>query len=170
MQIGHRKSIDIDLFGEISSDSLTLSKRLNEIGKITVLRQTENIHIYIVNDIKVDIVNYSYRWLENSIIVDDIILANKTDIAAMKLAAITGRGTKKDFIDLFFLLHYFSLEEMIELYNKKYYDGSLFLVLKSLSFFDDAERDPNPIMLKSLNWESVKDFIKNTLASYCKKI
>lgn len=61
---------------------------------------------------------------------------------SMKIAAIVGRGTKKDFIDLFFLLKQFSLREILDLYLQKYPDGSVFIAMKSLSYFEDAEPDP----------------------------
>ena len=84
----------------------------------------------------------------------------------MKLAAITGRGAKKDFTDLYFLLKEFSLNEMIELYEKKYPDGSVFLVLKSLIYFDDAEGDEMPQMLKPVSWEVIKQTIVDSHRHY----
>ena len=85
------------------------------------------------------------------------------DICAMKLSAITGRGTKKDFIDIYFLLQYFTLKEMLALYSQKYSDGSTFLVLKSLSYFEDAELEPDPFMLTDINWNTIKNSIKSHL-------
>jgi len=169
LQIGHRKSIDIDLFGTINSDELEISKKLDQIGMVTKLKNSENINIYIIDGIKVDIVNYHYKWLDEPITEDELVLAKKKDIAAMKLAAITGRGTKKDFIDLYFLLHEYSLEEIFDFYTQKYHDGSTFLVLKSLAYFNDADSEEDPFMLKSLRWESVKEFIIKKLEQFSKK-
>lgn len=168
LQIGHRKSIDLDLFGVINSDELAITKNLNKLGSVQLLNKTENIKIFLVNNIKVDIVNYHYEWLEKPIISGDLSLAGKKDIAAMKLAAISGRGTKKDFIDIYFLLQKFTLAEMLGFYNKKYYDGSEFIVLKSLAYFDDADADESPVMLKSINWPMVKKKISKTLENYIK--
>ncbi len=169
LQLGHRKSIDIDLFGNINSDNLTISKNLDKIGKVTVLKRSKNINIYLIDNVKVDIVNYHYKWLVNSYIEDGLILADKKDIAAMKLAAITGRGTKKDFIDLFFLLEHFELDEILRFYTQKYHDGSQFLVLKSLLYFEDAEQDENPVMLKDIDWQGIKQKIKFTVEKFIKK-
>ncbi|MCB2197689.1 MAG: nucleotidyl transferase AbiEii/AbiGii toxin family protein [Bacteroidetes bacterium] len=166
LQIGHRKSIDIDLFGQIDEDEYTITKKLSSLGKVVTLKNTENIHIYSINSIKVDLVNYPYHWIEQAISEDELILADKKDIAAMKLAAITGRGTKKDFIDLYFLLSYYSLEEMVSFYNQKYTDGSEFLVLKSLAYFEDADQDENPFMFTKLDWNKVKNNIKTHLKDY----
>ena len=94
LQIGHRKSIDIDLFGNITADEYEISQQLAEIGATTVLSKTKNINLYLIESVKVDIVNYHYPWLEKPITESGLILAGMKDIAAMKLAAITGRGTK----------------------------------------------------------------------------
>jgi hypothetical protein len=166
LQIGHRKSVDLDLFGALKSDEHAIRKNLKELGSVQLLNKTENIHIYLINNIKVDIVNYHYDWLEKPLISDNLILAGNKDIAAMKLSAISGRGTKKDFIDIYFLLKEFSLREMLNFYNKKYSDGSEFIVLKSLSYFDDADADESPLMLLPISWEMVKKKISKTLENY----
>lgn len=165
LQLGHRKSVDLDLFGEVSIDSLQLVQELSKVGKTIILKNSANIHIFSVDGIKVDVVNYSYPWLEEYLDIDGIRLAGLRDICAMKLAAVTGRGTKKDFIDIYFLLQHFSMREIQDFYAQKYTDGSWFSVLKSLSYFEDAEAEPMPFMLKSLNWPEVKEFILNLLVS-----
>lgn len=166
LQLGHRISIDLDLFGLLSSDIFSISKKLDEIGTVKILNKTENINVYIIDGIKVDIVNYHYKWLELPVEQDGLILADQKDIAAMKLAAITGRGTKKDFIDLYFLFQHFTLKQMLEFYNQKYFDGSEFLVLKSLSYFDDADKEIMPNMLVFIDWEHIKNTIKKELNNY----
>ncbi|MEO6134444.1 MAG: nucleotidyl transferase AbiEii/AbiGii toxin family protein [Ginsengibacter sp.] len=159
LQIGHRKSIDLDLFGNIDVDVLEINNALSGAGNVTQLKDSKNIHIYLVNGIKVDIVNYTYPWLQGMIDDEGIRLASCEDIAAMKLAAIAGRGTKKDFIDLFFLLKHLSLNRMLQLYQEKYSDGSLFMVLKSLIYFEDADLDLMPDMLIPLEWKVVKEVV-----------
>jgi len=166
LQLGHRKSIDIDLFGEIKITAVELSQIINQIGEISRLNNSNTIHIYLIDGVKVDIVNYTYKWLEEPVIENELILAGKKDIAAMKLNAITGRGTRKDFIDLYFLLKEFSLEEILSFYEDKYQDGSKFLVLKSLFYFVDADKDDSPEMLASIHWEEVKSFIKDKVEEF----
>lgn len=101
----------------------------------------------VVNGIKVDIVSYPYEWIDEPVCDNGIVLAGIKDIAAMKLSAITNRVTKKDFIDYFFLLKHYSLEDLIDLYCRKYSDAQLFTSIKSLSYFEDAEGDPMPDMI-----------------------
>ena len=108
----------------------------------------------------------SYHWIENPVIEDGLLLADIKDIAAMKIAAITGRGTKKDFVDLYFLLRYFNLNQILDFYRKKYPDGSDFLVLKSLSYFIDADNDEDPVMLIDEKWECIKAYIMETVNDY----
>ncbi len=76
-----------------------------------------------------------------------------------ELAAIANRGTRKDFVDLSFLLDEFGLDEMLNAYACRCPEGMLFLVAKSLAFFDDAEEDPMPIMLVNRSWEAVQDSV-----------
>ena len=166
LHIGHRKSVDLDLFGSIKSDKITIFNILSSLGKTKIISETENIHVFNVGKIKVDIVNYPYPWLEEKIVKDNIPLAGIKDIAAMKLAAITGRGSKKDFFDLFFLLNHFSLRDLLHFYQEKYEDGSPFLVLKSLAYFADAELDPDPLLIEPISWDKVKTSIMKGLNNY----
>jgi predicted nucleotidyltransferase component of viral defense system len=163
LQIGHRISIDIDLFGKCELENVPFGEILTAFGETTVIKKSKRILIYSVSRIKVDFVDYQYNLLYPPIIEDSIRIASEMDIAAMKLNAITGRGSKKDFIDLFFLLKKFTIEEMIGFYNEKYSDGSEFLVRKSLNYFDDADKEPMPIMLVNLSWEEIKSTIQNLL-------
>jgi predicted nucleotidyltransferase component of viral defense system len=106
------------------------------------------------------LVNYNYHWLEDLIVEDGIRLAAIPDIAAMKLAAITGRGTKKDFVDLYFLLKEYRLKELIKLYKQKFTDASEYLLLKSLIYFEDAEKDPMPEMIVDVEWQEIKKSVR----------
>jgi len=159
LQIGHRKSVDIDLFGKFKLDDYQFSTTLRQFGSVVQLDNSQNIKTYLIDNIKVDFVNYPYSWIAPVHFKDGIRLACMTDIAAMKLAAITGRGTKKDFIDIFSLLSYYTLEQMLEFYHKKFPDGSEFMVLKSLNYFEDAESEELPVLIKKLDWKEVKSTI-----------
>jgi len=156
LQIGHRKSIDLDFFGELDFEIQELIDSIKEFADLTILSESKNIHIYSINGIKVDFVNYKYPWIDNAICEEGILLAGIKDIAAMKISAIIGRGTKKDFIDIAFLLQKFSLKDILDFYSSKYNDGSIFAAMKSLTYFDDAEGDIMPDMLIKKSWKQVK--------------
>ena len=166
LQYGHRKSVDLDLFGLISLESFEIANELKKLGQVQVIKQSANIHIFIVNGIKVDFVNYNYPWIDDLLLTDGIRFAKPKDICAMKLSAICGRGSKKDFIDLYFLSMQYSFREMLDYYEMKYADGSIFLVMKSIGYFEDAEKDYDPEMLKPVTWEKVKEHVRLLAKSY----
>ncbi len=163
LQIGHRLSIDIDMFGNAEIDEIEFINELSKFGKVIIIKKSKNILITSIDGIKVDFVNYKYPLLEPIIVEKNIRLVSKKDIAAMKLNAVSGRGSKKDFIDLFFLLKDFELKEMLTFYDEKFKDGSSFMVLKSLSYFEDANKEEAPIMLVKNSWEEIKEKIINEL-------
>lgn len=164
LQLGHRKSIDLDFFGTVDCEAEYLRESIAGIASLTILKESPHIHIYIVDGIKVDIVNYKYPWLDDVVLEQGLRLASVSDIAAMKITAIIGRGTKKDFIDIAFLLHHFSLEEILHFYAAKYNDSSVFMAMKSLAYFDDAEADPMPDMFVNQSWKQVKAHILSKIS------
>lgn len=166
LQLGHRKSIDLDIFGSISASSSEIRQTLSAKHSVQVLKESANIDIYLVDGVKVDFVNYSYGLIQPVIVQDNLRLAAIEDIAAMKIAAVIGRGTKKDFTDLFFLLKRYSLKEILGFYSSKYPDGTLFIALKSLTYFEDAESDPMPEMLENVIWAQIKESVSSSVRSY----
>jgi len=164
LQLGHRKSIDLDFFGTVDCEAEYLRESIAGIASLTILKESPHIHIYIVDGIKVDIVNYKYPWLDDVVLEQGLRLASVNDIAAMKITAIIGRGTKKDFIDIAFLLHHFSLEEILHFYAAKYNDSSVFMAMKSLAYFDDAETDPMPDMFVNQSWQQLKAYILSKIS------
>ena len=165
LQLGHRRSIDLDLFGKLDDAAEEIQNTIAAGHSLTISKDSKNIHTYRVDNVKVDIVNYSYAWTDSPICEEGIVLAGPKDIAAMKVAAIIGRGTKKDFIDLYFLLRQFSMSEILNLYLQKYPDGSLFIAMKSLLYFEDAEREPMPAMFEDVEWPAVKERIRREVSS-----
>jgi predicted nucleotidyltransferase component of viral defense system len=163
LQMGHRFSIDIDMFGNSEISESEFIEELSQFGKVITLKKSKSIIIFSIDGIKVDFVNYRYPLIDKINTVQNIRLVSDKDIAAMKLNAIAGRGSKKDFIDLYFLLKKYSLDEMLAFYNSKYLDGSEFMVRKSLNYFDDADNEEMPVMFKEISWENIKREIINTL-------
>ena len=112
LQIGHRKSVDLDFFGTVDASKDELTMALEQIGSLVVLKESPHIHIYQLNNVKIDVVDYQYSWIDDAVVMQGIRMASLRDIAAMKITAIIGRGTKKDFIDIAFLLQRFSITPM----------------------------------------------------------
>ncbi|MEZ4771749.1 MAG: nucleotidyl transferase AbiEii/AbiGii toxin family protein [Bacteroidia bacterium] len=168
LQIGHRISVDLDFFGKQELVTEDLFQVFSDLGGYQLLSQGKNILIVNIRDIKVDVINYRYDLLEPTFSIDGLRLYSLADIAAMKLAAITGRGKKRDFFDLFFLLKKYSLGEILDFYQRKYPDGSVFLVAKSLVYFEDADTDEDPILLEDAEWEMVKQRIRQEVKNLYK--
>lgn len=167
LQYGHRMSIDIDLFGKVEEENDDeIKAALRQSGQLTILKASENIKIYVVNNIKVDIVNYPYPWIAPCVEEDGIRLASPKDIAAMKVNAIEGRGTKKDFIDMYSLLQCYTLEEILNFYRQKYPENSIFRALMSLSYFEDADTQLMPRMFIQTTWEEMKTNIRKQVENY----
>lgn len=166
LQIGHRKSIDLDLFGKCNIEPNIIVEKLKSLGDLKIISISKTINIFFLNNIKVDIVNYSYNWIDDFVLFDNFKIASIIDVSAMKLSAITNRGTKKDFIDLFFLMKEFPLKKMMKFYLEKYTEGNEFLVLKSLGYFNDAENEPMPYMFEQIDWQEVKAKIKQEVVRY----
>lgn len=168
LQYGHRNSIDLDFFGELEASNDDILSVLNQFDELEVLKQSDKIKIYIINGVKVDFVSYEYPWLDEVVREDGIRLASPKDIGAMKIYAAEGRGSRKDFIDIYYLLKRFSLKELLSFYKSKYPNHSEFVALRSLTYFFDAETYPMPLMYTDDNWETMKKEISNAVESYAK--
>ena len=163
LQLGHRTSIDLDLFGNVTVAPEELIDALSIIGTLETRKNSGNIHLFSLNGIKVDIVNFPFPWRQAPITDEGLRIAGLEDIAAMKVTAAIGRGTKKDFLDIATLLQYYSLPEILSFYESKYPNSSLFMAIKSLGYFEDAEADVMPKMFSSLTWPQAKDYIRKAI-------
>ncbi len=167
LQMGHRTSIDLDLFKNQSFDARSLQDHLilqyhpNESGYIQ-----NNVSCYI-NNIKVDLASHQYPWLDPPIIHDGIRMATIRDISAMKLNAIHGTGDRqKDFVDVFFLLEKLSLNKIVNAFNKKYPESFSNIARNSIRIFDRLEpQEKIKLLDNTLDWNKIKgrleDAVKN---------
>lgn len=119
-----------------------------------------------MRDVKVDVVNYNYPWIDEAVMDSGIQLASPKDIAAMKVNAVIGRGTKKDFVDIYFLLQHYSFERLMQFYLEKYSDGSEYRALLSMTYFGDADLQPMPYMFSDVSWEEIKKRILQEVEEY----
>lgn len=171
LQYGHRRSVDLDFFGHTTEDVEELTTILSRCAKDVIRGNcSKSIKAYFLNNIKVDIVNYKYRWIDEPVISDGLRLASPKDIAAMKINAVMGRGTKKDFVDVYFLLRHYTFEEIMQFYLQKYTDGSEYRALLSMTYFADADLQPMPYMFQQVEWEKIKEEIKQQVAMYNRSI
>ncbi len=169
LQYGHRQSIDLDFFGALPEDKEELVDMTRRVGNVLVTNRTKMIVQTVINQVKVDFVDYSrYAWIDEPIQGNGFVLASDKDIAAMKVNAIIGRGTRKDFIDLFVLLQHYSLSEIMEFYKQKYPEFSEYRALLSMTYFEDAEMQDIPKMFISTPWDEMKSTIIQAIKAYQK--
>lgn len=174
LQLGHRISVDLDLF--TNSDFVTdeILEQLRNDMDINIVMQKEKNSLILnarkqntQNDfVKIDFVKYPYHLLSEIQEIDNIRFLSLNDIIPMKLSAIANRGAKKDFYDIYELLKKISLKTMLELFTMKYPDIAQFHILKSLVYFDDAENQFDPITLNNTNWQILKETIENKVNEY----
>lgn len=158
LRYGHRKSVDIDLFSAKSFNSEALLETIkNSFRDVDIHNRTKGSLCVSMSGVKLDILQHSFPMLAPVEFLEDIKCVSLKDLAAMKVNAVTNRGSKKDFIDLL-LLHQnvIPLADAVELFSKKYSKASRFLAKKSLLFFEDAENEPDPVFLNNWTWQYVK--------------
>ncbi len=172
LHFGHRYSIDFDFFSPLAFDPIKLSKSLSGIGSFAeeVVKGTSLIGTF--QGIKMSYFQYDYLLIDKTKPFLGIAVAHPHDIAAMKLVAITDRGTKKDFIDLYELTHQgIPFDEMFRLYDRKYklFEANRFTLIKALSYLDEADTDAMPEMIRPISWEEVKKFFTSEAMRLAKK-
>ena len=166
LQIGHRVSVDFDFFTEEHFNAAVLSNKLSQKAQgFTEDRKERDTLLGVIDKTRFSLFFYNYPLVAKSVEFLDIDIANIQDIAAMKLAAVSDRGIKRDFIDLYFIVckeKAVSLEEVFSLYDKKFkaLDKNVMHLLRSLTYFEEAEQTNIPKMLKAAKWQDVKKFFE----------
>ncbi len=165
LQLGHRISTDLDFFTPQEFNELALILELKHQGQYKEDQQSWQTIIGEFEGTKFSIFYYPYDIIDPFLTYEGISVLSKRDIAAMKIHALEDRGTKRDFVDVYFLAKEFSLEQMFEFYDQKYHtlDDHLFHIIKSLDYFADADsvEDKTPQMLERIPWEKTWDQVKN---------
>ena len=158
LQIGHRESEDLDFFCSEPFNALQLEKEVATLGQITNTELAAGTLNTYVDGVKLQFLEYSYPLLEPVNNWQGMQLSSILDIACTKLQTVSMRGSKKDFVDLFFLFDIYSLPELLEKAKAKYsvVDYNQAHILKSLVYFEDADAQPMPRMLKDVKWDSIK--------------
>lgn len=166
LQIGHRQSNDLDLFTvtDFKTDDI-IPSLLKEYSLRPILQMPQML-ICQMDSVKVDFIRFNYPFIRPIITMEGIRMLSIEDIAPMKLDAVTGRGSKKYFFDLYFLLQRFGIDQLLSLYQEKYPHQTTFHVVRSLTYFVDAEAEPDPMVTDgSVTWEKVKKSIRKTIRS-----
>lgn len=162
LQIGHRISVDLDFFTPQIFNEKTLS---GELGQLPEYQETGTAWRTVWGEVantKFSLFYYEYPLIKKTIPFAGVQMLSKEDIAAMKIHAIETRGTKRDFIDLYFLTKEFTSEQMLKFYDQKYgiLEDHLYIILRSINYFIDADVDDMPKMLLPASWEKIKEYFR----------
>jgi hypothetical protein len=163
LKIGHRMSIDIDLFSTTPFNSSEFGRHLTTNYQATEVRILTNGVFCFINNIKIDLLTHQYPLVENIDLVEGIRMVSLLDIGAMKLNAIFGSGKRlKDFVDMYALLEIYPLNEMLDACCRKYADLNFNMVKKSLLFHDDIIFTPIEYVGSEINWPEIAERLKNS--------
>jgi len=174
LQIKHRNSIDFDFYNKADFNPESLYAEFkNKFTKINLVRISEGTLIMNINNVSVSLFRYDYDLIRPLIELDKLFICSIEDICAMKIIAISQRGLKRDFIDIYFLLKQFSLEQIIEFTLKKYKGYNIYMALKALTYFKDAEKEDisrkNIVIYDKISWDLIKKTITNEVKKYLEK-
>ena len=169
IQLGHRISVDLDFFQEAQFHADELSQQLviegitleaEEVSPGTVKGQLAGT--------AVSFFHYPYPLLSVPIAWEGILLANLIDIGLMKITAIASRGAKKDFVDLYYILQHLGPQNVFSRFSEKYPLDRLdpYHYMRSLTYFEDAEAEPDPRMLISWRWDDTKSYFRNIITEW----
>jgi hypothetical protein len=163
LQLGHRRSMDLDFFSE--TDPVHGPSRREIIAILAqrngqIVENADGNLLLSVDGIHVGFFSYGYMLLEPGPVFRNVRLASLLDIGLMKLDALMGRGSRKDFYDLYVLFRNIPVEALLEAGVRKYphmRDFAL-MAVESMLWFDNAERDTSPELLEEIPWERVRAF------------
>ncbi len=160
LHIGHRRSRDLDFFIPDPFDADGVIDKLRGLQGLHILEKGEATLHTTIADTKVSFLRYPYPLLFAPELFSGVNVADLRDIACMKLSAIAGRGARRDFIDLHAVAQEYGLAQILTWSEEKFRQVSYSRVhlLKSLTFFEDARKDPMPDMLAPLSWSEVEDY------------
>ena len=145
LQLGHRDSIDIDLFTQNNFTAAEIEDALKGKHDFTATLARNNTVLAVVDKVKTDFIKHDYPFILPPVTQEGITYLSKEDIAAMKLHAIIQSGKRlKDFIDIYFLLQHFSMNQLIEFFVKKYSYTNPLIALKAVTYFDDIDENIDP--------------------------
>lgn len=166
LQLGHRISVDFDFFTDKEFVPKVFSKRLSKLGPFDEEQADRGTVLGRFKGIKFSLFIYKYPLIFPALKYLGLRVADIRDIAAMKIDAIATRGAKRDFVDLYFICKTaYKLKEVVKFYDKKYsrIASNLIHIQKSLVFFNDAEAERMPKMLKPAAWGRIKKYFEDEI-------
>lgn len=172
LQIGHRKSDDLDFFTDHSFDNAQVKSAVaHSFPSALLLNErrngmTFNIPVGLSEPVKIDIYNWGVPFIKPAIAMDAIRLCSLEDIAANKLDAVCSRKLQKDYVDIAVLLDRFTFAELMGFHKAKYPYADSRVVLTQITNVEGLMESPNPVMLTSLTATQAISIIEQKVERY----
>ena len=167
LQIGHRISVDIDLFARSEFDSGKLAAYLKKNYNAEIVNSFNNTVFSFIGNIKVDMLTHPYDWLQTSRAIENIRMASLDDIAAMKVHAIVNSGARmRDFADIAFLLEHRTLGQILKAYTDKYPLASAEIARLGLLYYDEISKKTDINYTdRAFTWAEIENRIKEAVVN-----
>lgn len=163
LQIGHRTSLDFDFYTGEKFDTRKFREQFDaEFQKSQEIYVAQDSIEIDANGVKMSFFWYPYKLIRPAVRIEEILLASKEDIAAMKILAISQRGRRRDFIDIYFLIKEFGLEQIMKFAKEKYPAFNIYVGLQGLVYFQDANDESDKdriIMQRKIDWKEIKKYL-----------
>lgn len=172
LQLGHRRSQDLDFYTPKHFQSKNLLNKLEEVIRSKATRYSLASNMLFIRILGVDLsfVWYEYPLIKPKVKMDSIDLASKEDIGGMKILAIIQRATKRDYIDTYFLIKEFGLEKLLGFAKAKYTEFNPYLALRALRYFVDVEKRKEKrgrlCIYSRITWPEIKEFLAQVVKKY----
>lgn len=164
LHLGHRQSVDLDFFSPAPFETAILRQHLEKVGSFSLDSEAEGTLHGTLLGVKVSFLKYEYPLLRPLKEIESINVADIVDLACMKLDAISSRGKKRDFVDLYAIIQQrqLSLESIFACFDEKFANlhYNTCHLLKSLTYFKDADGDPDPVFIAPIHWKDVTAFFQ----------
>lgn len=167
LKLGHRLSIDIDLFTSKDFDSASLSRHLQSQYRLSNALEIKNGLFGFINQVKVDFISHQYGLVKPVEITEGIRMLSLQDIGAMKLQAIVQNGTRlKDFIDVYYLLEKLPFGFLSKAYAQKYPGVNMQMARAGLLYQKDIDFSvPIKLLKTEFNWQNIHERLNQAVVS-----
>ncbi|MFQ5859114.1 MAG: nucleotidyl transferase AbiEii/AbiGii toxin family protein [Anaerolineae bacterium] len=176
LHLGHRFSVDLDFFSSapdsVGPDVRAVLREVLDDPTLSITHDKDTTFVVTWRGVGISFFDlHPYPLVQQPLLVEGVSVATVAEIGAMKLAAIIGRGTRKDLVDLHYILQQVPIEDLFGVAATKYARVRTFAVsaTRALAYFEDAEALPMPTMIDPTPWTTMKRFLERQAMSAGRK-
>ena len=167
LHLGHRFSVGLDFFSShadaLGADQRAILREMFEDPTLSITFDKDATFVATWRDVGLSFFRlHLYPLVQPTLLVDGVQVASLEEIGAMNLAAIIDRGTRKDLVDLYFILQRLPIDHLFQVAAVKHARVRTFAIsaVRALAYFEDAEALPMPRMIDHTPWADMKRFLE----------